>query len=1158
MGWQDDLIDLVDGLDPETVVGWATQPLAGARESIDESGLLGVPGAALQAAGGLLGVASVPVKFGTGLAIGGINRGLGALDRAGVPGAGFAYEPETERAFAEGGPLGAWEQVRSEEPMWFQGITELGIDPLTYTGIGAGVNPMIKAINTMADAATNPLARTALRGAALPYQGMQAFNDLPGQALSHVIQPAVRGLKKPIEAVWDDAFKAAPDEVDAALRDQLDIADLEARSVTETLPMDGAVSPTRLGAERGAGSMIFAREQALAGMSDDSRALLTTPMKDGRLAIDFIDEAERQAAADIATLRAAGVQWDPTAPGNVRLKAAEESGDPEAVRIVKRYNKEKIDPLSAEGPRGVAKTRYLRQIATDEKREYAAPSNWDLFRSMWSEVTLVSGRYLSNNLVGGMLQLGLSGTRPIYGFKEQQAMWRLARNGVDSVTSAETLANMPSTQFWRGLGYARPPGWIFRGGAKQMTYNPSRAAPTATGELVGKITKNPDIARKASWIVKANNDAATSLDWIMRDTKAMDVARVTLDAELPKWEEAVRQRLPAGTAFAAQGAPTSPPSFFKAPLQAHLEGLGIRKGDAEHLTNQYLNVRRTVEETAREQTNKTIFAGDRTNFEKALGKFVPFTYWASRAQRFYWETALRHPPLLLNYLKLHEGLEAAEADPGLDARQKGFLHVANTGLGYSLLMNPDALFGVVKVLNFDGDYEPDGQTKLGKMLTWMRDNGIGAYPWYNETFNLMGMYGNTFEPDLLPVRQKGLVGSVINAINAHTGGQPIGSPLQNAGGQLRYQTSQAVASALPDQIGPFVTEEWFQAPVTPKAGGSQQEASLDKVLENIIAENNQGITNGDLMLIMTDPEHPEYQQAYKQASLSGVVQQFLNFVMPTNFRMRHDRSDQDYAAVEIVKAEADKRGVPPFKITPELTDLEFAANFKKQTGREWTPTAYLDAKDRYDLTRAPTEAKRFLIQEQQYNALGTEKQRKLNSKYQAIRNGDDPISEGVTSPVVREQLAAEWLTSKRQVGAVQELQNQRNLFETQYAEFGGFKNWQSAMYNLREHMGGSLEEYRRLASEQNPNARDYFASNETWVKEHFPQEEWADKLDEFTVNANAYQAIHGMATLRAAQGPVPGVPGVDVTLPGYQAAMMPPPTPDWMEELRAMGGRAPF
>jgi hypothetical protein len=99
------------------------------------------------------------------------------------------------------------------------------------------------------------------------------------------------------------------------------------------------------------------------------------------------------------------------------------------------------------------------------------------------------------------------------------------------------------------------------------------------------------------------------------------------------------------------------------------------------------------------------------------------------------------------------------------------------------------------------------------------------------------------------------------------------------------------------------------------------------------------------------------------------------------------------------------------------------------------------------------------------------------------------------------------------------------------------------MFMLKTQLGGTLDEYRRQAMKQNPNARTYFAKMISGIKEDYPQDQWAAEIERQTTNMNAYLSITGVPQNRYDPGPSPMTPAGDFTLatqtPAAPATNMP-------------------
>jgi hypothetical protein len=574
-------------------------------------------------------------------------------------------------------------------------------------------------------------------------------------------------------------------------------------------------------------------------------------------------------------------------------------------------------------------------------------------------------------------------------------------------------------------------------------------------------------------------------------------------------------------------------------LKEHLIGLGFAEGYAERAGRNFAEAKNIAESVARKEVEKRQFSYDRTNLDEFVGKFIPFHYWYSRALRYYGEEALRHPFLILNYMRSNQGIEAAQDDPGLSARQKGFLRLMGTPLGFSVLMNPDSLFGVVKVFGLQDTFDPEGQTEAGGVVQWLKARGLGLYPWIDGTLNLMGVYGDTWEPDLLGIRHRSLIGAAVQFARSQAGFDPASAPYATAMGNARWNVSSFVSQFTPD---------WFSQPVLPKAGGG--DATLDTIIESRIVANNPSLSNEQLLDIMANAESPEFIEAYQQAATAGLAQQLLNFSLPQQFRVRDDARDVRAAQVSTIYEAAEKQGTNPWEFKPSAGDVEFATRYRQLTGKDWKPGDYTKALDQKNLTEATPEAKPFILAEQEYHRLGGEKNQRIMQRYNDLRNGNLP-STATLPEDVRRAMADRWAETNGYTDNINYVYQLREAFEDSHPEFGAFKGWEGAMYDLKNQLGGNLDEYRRQASEQNPNAARYFERIGQFVRDNYPHEQWIIEFDRRTTNAEAYQAINGISQERFDPAPIPGIPQGDPTATQMTAMAGQNYTPgeDWVGQL---------
>lgn len=891
----------------------------------------------------------------------------------------------------------------------------------------------------------------------------------------------------------------------------------------------------------------------------------------------FLEEAEAARTAEMETVSASGLSWRPGLKTKEVLAIT--ADDPQVSKIVKNWAKDhKGDPLHAGDARAVARSDLVDQLEKAAGITYTRSTIPSLLAGAWKTTTLATPRFVASNLQGNMLMQAVKGIRPTFGWDEYAGAFQAARRGKIVVTADEALESSSVTQWARQNGDEYAPQELFRGGSRAFA-GTDRYAANPLGELVGRVTRSQKLANLATNMVEPFEHAALAVDSVARGGTWKQASSDALARMTPDYDAQVAAKLAevgvTDEVFStAKGIGLPEEGMFPQPLKQRFLELGLSDGNATHLTRTWRGIWNEAKKAGTVKTNQIMFDYSRTKLDDMVGRVVPFHYWPSRALRFWGEESLRNPAIPLNYMRMTDGIQDAEAHPGMSARQKGFLHVMGTSLGFSLLMNPDALFGFSKVINLDtafnepeteidpltgqevpkqDSFTPQGETELGGVLRWLREKGIGLYPWFDSAFNVMGTYGNTFEPDFLPIRHKALVGAALNEFRAHSGMEPVGAPYADAMGQLRQGVSTAVGAFLPDGM-----QHWLAEPVMARAGGSSQEANLDTILESEILSRNPGLTYEQMLAIMSDPHSEEYERAYATVSDAGLINELLSVTVPFGAKLRHDARDVTRAQVDVIQDEADRQGVPPWEIAPSKDDLEFHAKYKRLTGKDYQPGDYQTAKFKHDMSRAPLAAKPLLIAEAEYNLIGKPKQRGHYDAYYALLFGNDPAVAGM-SDAGRQEMASRYLDQHPAAArSIEEVRAARDAYETSHPEFAEFKGWQKRMYDLRTQLGDDLTEYRRQASLQNPNAARYFEDQWNFIlqQESDPLKQ-IERFEQATTSMGAFVAITGKAKIRSIPGPIPGVPPVDVTLPAME-----PPTPsygggspgntDWIAQTRLL------
>lgn len=558
---------------------------------------------------------------------------------------------------------------------------------------------------------------------------------------------------------------------------------------------------------------------------------------------------------------------------------------------------------------------------------------------------------------------------------------------------------------------------------------------------------------------------------------------------------------------------------FKDPAKAlgYYKALGFTEGQARHLSRLVAQARNKAEDHGVKLVHDSLFSYYKTNADEFFEKFIPFHYYASRATVMYAEQAMRNPVLMVNLARMMEELGDTE-NSGLTARQKGWVQLLSGPAGYSLLLNPDALLGVTKGLGMmeKGDFSPDGQTELGSALQWMKGAGIGLYPWIDGMFNMMGAYGDTFEPDMLGIRHRALVGSIVNYAAAELGADGMSSAFYaEANARSRERISSTLSKFLPG---------WMSAPVAAKANdtGTIAEATMERAIENRVITNNPGLTYEQLFEIMNDPDSDEFQKAFIEVSRTGFISQLLSFTMPTGMKLRDNASDVRSAMVSsIYKYESEHPG----DYDP-TGDAEFAAYYKRLTGKEFKIAEVRDAQLKNDLASATFEARPFVLAEHLYSQIGSPKAKEMRNTYNSIKY-DGFVPKGYSAPPEgkEEQLADLWLMSqpdgiRREYKEMLDLQR---VFRENHPRYSQYLDWRGQLSYLVALVGeNGYALYREQVSSGNPNAARYFRAQTLEARKRYGND--ATKVTEYlnkrTTTPDAWMAVVGMARHAREQAPI--------------------------------------
>jgi hypothetical protein len=791
---------------------------------------------------------------------------------------------------------------------------------------------------------------------------------------------------------------------------------------------------------------------------------------------------------------------------------------------------------------------YLQhQLAIEYDHKPQKLTRYGVIKTAWGEQALLTPRYHVSNVIGAWMQQLVAGY-PIRDTMSPRQYWRnflAVWNNEGRDITQENMRVLKIAEISRKWGDLEPPAAVLRANVTQ-----GQGLEKRTGSLqkvVTKVTPGEKIGSMVGWIANVSHAMAQSWEQNIRGSLYSDLYDTTMTKHMVVLENDLRrvaaengvalERLPHFAtnpgeqfgpggphwgALAEEGDPTRSTGIFAAGhIEETLVEAGIPQGAAEDIQRKFLNLREQAKAAAVKETNRVHFSYDFTNLDEAIAKVIPFHYWASRALRFYAEEAVRHPVFLYKYAQLREGMDRMQEDPGLDGRSKGFINLLDSPQGFSLLMNPESLLGVVKMFDMDSGVTPDGETRIGKLVRISKQHGVGLFPWIDATLNYMGAYGDTFAPDPAGLRTKQLVGAVVNVGRAQLGMEPAPAPYDSANVKLREWISGLTASLAPD---------WLSQPVQAKASedGTLARATLDDVIASRVLAENPNLTNQQMLDILNNPDSPEYESAYQDAANAGLLAQMLNFMAPVSFKERESSRDVARAQVNTIRKAAADAGVPPDDYVPTLADAEFLTTYKNLTGKDWQPGDYNKAQFKRDIATATPKARPFVIQETEYSQLGPPEGQAILAKANDIRAGRwlPPGMENKRLSADELDLVADYYVQTHDPsGETAKVRSAQKLYRETHPQFDAFKSWQGQMFNLTASYGPQgFAHYRDLISQSNPNAARYFAARQEYLIKHNPGASPAQlqrMLDSATISPDAWLAVTGQAQNQYEANPLP-------------------------------------
>ena len=654
---------------------------------------------------------------------------------------------------------------------------------------------------------------------------------------------------------------------------------------------------------------------------------------------------------------------------------------------------------------------------------------------------LTGPRYVVTQLVGNTLTAGVTGNANVIGDIASpnaiRTAWRTAHN--DGVLP-ESLMTDVYTKL--GLHGRRE---LTRGSAavRDQTIESAASASVKKGNsLLGKYTA-PLADRRV-------RDMAAALDQMPREGMAVMV----LGDHLPVARRVLRERMvasaPSGVSASEVGRIIDDLPFWYSSddLRDAFTGFDARWVDRN--ARDWQEALYKTDKAAQAEVKRVFFDGTEKNVDVYLKRVLFFHYWMSRATPLYTEAIARNPVFLNNFVKLQE---ATSDDSDLSGSK--FFKIFGTPMGYNILIRPDAMFATFASLMDDAGYEPDGESRLGKIL---RNSPVMLNPLVSTTFNLMGVMGDTFASDPLGLNKFISAGqAAIDLTNAELGLglPPVGNSWEKAFRYARDFVSKGVNPITPDFITSHVE---YTDPMDYKNN------EVRTIVGDIALERGLSLDDPIVQDAMYNPESELYQEAMKRYSRQDVMDIGMRILPIT--------------AVLYPKSQL----ASPKQRTSIMND---GRDTQEQSGV--LPSTFTNARDERDTFAAQTEYSRNMQQWQnEYQMVGTPEGKAAYGFYNKIRfnNLEAPINVGgvrytpdqlaAMDDAGRESLADLWAEETGNTERIDTYRADRAAFRDEHPEYAEFVTWQN---QIGDYEGGA-QKWWEDTIQGNPNAARWYGEQD--------------------------------------------------------------------------------
>jgi hypothetical protein len=594
------------------------------------------------------------------------------------------------------------------------------------------------------------------------------------------------------------------------------------------------------------------------------------------------------------------------------------------------------------------------------------------------------------------------------------------------------------------------------------------------------------------------------------------------------------------------------------------------KGFAEEMGRKWQSKIHNADADAVKDVNKALFNFEQKNADVVARRIAPYTMWMSRAYPFYFEQMIRHPGFAAAYYQMAEKTKQDAQSEGWPPALQMMTRLAYGPAGMMMMGNPFAMAGMFDfAMEETGGYTPENVSAVQQVLNETGKYGFSLLPWWQAGLNLTGYSGDS------PIG--------LDPIGAYGARKALGSTIKWAGTELGIgalagagkpfeQAMQDVRSFL---SGHLPGSEWVPpVDASQAANGQIRQVMLDNELRDMGWTRDYYLTM--VMAAEEDPTGPEAQavdqlhgsildeeyaggadwmRAKKEVARADMVNVMVSAVVPGPKSSRQEGTLEYRGLAEQMWADEDGRpqiipGVGPVPTDSQFAqidtgeygisfrspgianrldprDREFLAKWAERFGQEYRSgdvERLIKAASSVNQMQSLTpQAATLVTGQEQWNSIGTERERDMINTYYAIGFGESLVSipsmnftasaeqMAQLDDASRWDIAEAWMNENDPNGEVRNVLDLRDLYEESHPEYGAFATWKSDTRN----QWGTAQAFRVEEVKNNPSFANFIEieTRKLRSKGKTPSE-MQEELDRIAFSLDGYMAYNGVPKTR--------------------------------------------